>query len=134
MNDKVVIQTLLEQWAHNTKVGAQDKILENHSDSVVIYDVLPPMKYESAESYRRSWDEWQPKTTGENLFDLHDLRIVTGKDVAFAHAFIHCGGTLLDGSKFDEWVRATFCLEKQNGNWLITHQHISKPVPNNALQ
>lgn len=127
MNDKVEIQRLLEQWAHNTKIGEKDKILCNHAESVVIYDVLPPMKYESAESYRKSWDEWQPETTGESLFDLHDLKVIAGEDVAFAYGFIYCGGTLPDGKIFEDWVRATFCLEKQNGKWLITHQHISMP-------
>ena len=54
MNDHDEIQVLLEQWARNTKMGEQDRILDNHSESVVIYDVLPPMKYEGAEEYRKS--------------------------------------------------------------------------------
>jgi len=127
MNDHDEIQVLLAQWARNTKMGEQDRILDNHSESVVIYDVLPPMKYEGAEEYRKSWDEWQPETTGGNVFDLHDVKITAGHDVAFAYGFIHCGGTLPDGKTFEDWVRATFCLEKINGKWLIAHQHISMP-------
>ncbi len=127
MNNLTDIQTLLEQWAHSTRMGEQDRILNNHSESAVIYDVLPPMKYEGVEEYRKSWDEWQPETTNENIFDLHEVKITVGHDVAFAYGFIHCGGTLPDGKTFEDWVRATFCLEKQNGKWLITHQHISMP-------
>lgn len=85
------------------------------------------MKYESAEEYRKSWDEWQPETTGESLFNLHDLKVVAGSDVAFAYGLIHCGGTLPDGINFEDWVRATFCLEKNGGKWVVTHQHISMP-------
>ena len=44
MNDKREIQKLLEKWAYNTKIGAQEKILDNHSESVVIYDVWPPIR------------------------------------------------------------------------------------------
>ncbi|MBY0473820.1 MAG: nuclear transport factor 2 family protein [Nitrosomonas sp.] len=127
MNNHTDIQTLLEQWARSTRMGEQDRILNNHSESVIIYDVLPPMKYEGVEEYRKSWDEWQPETTGENIFDLHEVKITAGHDVAFAYGFIHCGGTLPDGKTFEDWVRATFCLEKLNGKWLITHQHISMP-------
>ncbi|RDE50668.1 MAG: ketosteroid isomerase [Candidatus Accumulibacter meliphilus] len=127
MKDQVEIQQLLERWALNTRTGKQDNILENHSESVVVYDVLPPMKYESAEEYRKSWDEWQPETTGESLFNLHDLKVVAGSDVAFAYGLIHCGGTLPDGINFEDWVRATFCLEKNGGKWVVTHQHISMP-------
>lgn len=127
MNDKLEIQNLLERWAYNTKIGAQDNILENHAESVVIYDVLPPMKYEGTKAYRDSWDEWQPETKGDSLFDLHELKVVVGENVAFAYGFIHCGGTLPDGKTFEDWVRATFCLEKRMGRWLVTHQHISMP-------
>ena len=127
MSNKFEIQKLLEKWAYNTKIGAQENILESHSDSVVIYDVLPPLKYEGAKAYRDSWDEWQPKTTGETLFDLKELKVIASEDVAFAYGFIHCGGTLSDGKTFEDLVRATFCLEKRRGKWLVTHQHISTP-------
>jgi ketosteroid isomerase-like protein len=85
------------------------------------------MKYEGAAAYRRSWDEWQPDTQGEGQFALRDLTIVAGGDVAFAHAFIQCGGTLPDGEVFEDTVRATFCLQKFGGAWSVAHQHISKP-------
>lgn len=127
MDDEKIIKQLLENWARSISAGENDKVLKNHSKSAVIYDVLPPMKYEGTESYRKSWDEWQPETQVESLFDLHDLKIVSDQNVAFAHAFIHCGGALPDGKNFEDWVRATFCLEKQDDKWLITHQHISMP-------
>jgi ketosteroid isomerase-like protein len=95
---------------------------------VVIFDVLSPMKYESAESYRRSWDEWQPEAQGEGQFDLEDLRVTAGTDVAFAYCFIRCGGTMPDGRSFEDLVRATFCLRKIEEFWKISHQHISKPL------
>jgi ketosteroid isomerase-like protein len=121
------VRTVLEEWAAATRQSRRDDILKNHSAYLVIFDVLPPMKYESAESYRRSWDEWQPVTQGEAVFDLENLTITAGNDVAFAHSFIRCGGTLPDGKTFQDLVRATFCLRKVNGSWVIEHQHVSKP-------
>lgn len=93
----------------------------------MIFDVLPPLQYRASEAYRESWDEWQPDTQGAVLFDLHDLQISHGTDLAFAHCLIHCGGTLADGNSFEDWVRATFCLRKGKSGWQIVHQHISKP-------
>lgn len=121
------VRTVLEEWAAATRQSRRDDILKNHSANLMIFDVLPPMKYESAESYRRSWDEWQPDTQGEAVFDLEDLTITAGNDVAFAHCFIRCGGTLPDGKTFQDLVRATFCLRKVNGSWVVEHQHVSKP-------
>lgn len=121
------VRTVLEAWAAATRQGRRDEILKHHSAGLVIFDVLPPMKYESAESYRRSWDEWQPETQGDAAFDLEDLRITAGRDVAFAHCFIRCGGSLPDGRRFEDLVRATFGLRKVDGSWVVEHQHVSKP-------
>lgn len=124
------VRTVLEEWATATRQGRIDQVLNNHAANLVIFDVLPPMKYESAESYRSSWDEWQPQTEGEAVFELENLTITAGDDVAFAHCFIRCGGTLPDGRTFQDLVRATFCLRKVNGSWVVEHQHVSKPYEN----
>ena len=121
------VRAVLEEWAAATRQSRMNDILKNHASDLMIFDVLPPMKYESAESYRRSWDGWQPDVRGEGVFNLEGLTIVAGVDLSFAHAFIRCGGTLADGRTFEDLVRATFCLKKVNGAWTVQHQHVSKP-------
>ena len=125
--DESDVRAVLEAWAAATRQNRKDDVLKNHVADLLIYDVLPPMKYESAESYRRSWDDWQPETQGDGLFDLEDLSVTASADVAFAHCFIHCGGTMPDGHAFQDLVRATFCLRKVDGSWKVFHQHVSKP-------
>jgi ketosteroid isomerase-like protein len=125
--DEIAIRELLESWAHATKQNRKDDVLANHSPSLVIFDVLPPMKYDSAESYRRSWDNWQPETDSDAQFELENLIVAAGSNVGFAHCFIRCGGTLPSGKKLEDVVRATFCLEKTGGIWSVSHQHVSKP-------
>lgn len=124
------VRTVLEEWAEATRLGRRDEILKHHSANLVIFDVLPPMMYAGAEAYKRSWDEWQPGTQGDAVFNLENLTITAGSDVAFAHSFIRCGGTLPDGTTFQDLVRATFCLRKVDGSWLVEHQHVSKPYVN----
>lgn len=125
---KTEINDVLQQWTKATRTGEQDEILANHLSDVLIYDVLAPMKYDGAAAYRASWGDWQPETNGEGQFDLEDLEITAGDSVAFAHGFIRCGGELPDGKKFEDLVRATFCLRKVSGQWKVAHQHISKPI------
>jgi ketosteroid isomerase-like protein len=126
--DEAQIRDLLHQWASATRKAQRDDVLANHLPDVLIYDVLAPMKYEGAAAYRKSWDEWQPDTQGEGQFELQDLSVTSGTDVAFAHGFIGCGGALPDGKSFEDLVRATFCLRKVSGSWKVAHQHISKPI------
>jgi ketosteroid isomerase-like protein len=125
--DEAAIRDVLASWAAATRQNRMNDVLKNHSPNLVIFDVLPPMKYDSAESYRRSWDDWQPQTEGEGQFDLENLVITIGSNVAFAHCFIRCGGVLQNGQPFSDVVRATFCLEKRTGSWKVCHQHVSKP-------
>jgi len=130
--DETTIRSLLKRWAEATRLDRQDEILSNHAPDALIFDVLPPMKYEGTAAYRKSWAEWQPETVGPGKFGLHDLAVTAGREVAFAHCLIHCGGTRPDGTTFEDWVRATLCLRKLAGRWLITHQHISMPVGDNG--
>lgn len=122
------VYAVLEDWAKATRQNRKDDILKHHVPDLVIFDVLPPMKYESTEAYRQSWDDWQPETQGEGQFDLENLSLTVSTDLAFAHCFIHCGGTMPNGHIFEDLVRATFCLKKMYGEWKILHQHISKPI------
>ena len=69
-----------------------------------------------------------PTHQGEGQFDLQDLSVTAGVDVAFAHCLIKCGGVLPNGRTFADLVRATFCLCKVSGSWKVAHQHISKPI------
>jgi ketosteroid isomerase-like protein len=122
------VRAVLEDWANATQQNRKDEILKHHVPDLVIFDVLPPMKYESAESYRQSWNDWQPETQSEGQFALENLSITASTDLAFAHCFICCGGTMPDGLTFQDLVRATFCLKKIDRTWKILHQHISKPI------
>lgn len=125
--DESAIHALLQSWASATRQGRQDDVLRHHAPDVLVYDVLPPMKYSSAAAYRQSWDDWQPDNQGELRFEFEDLSVTAGSGLAFAHGFIHCGGTLPSGRTFEDTVRATFCLGKVDGQWQVLHQHISKP-------
>jgi ketosteroid isomerase-like protein len=122
------IRETIEKWALATRTGKIEKVLENHSPELVIFDVLPPIKYTNAAEYKASWDDWQPDTKGEGIFNLHDLVVEASDEVGFGYCLIQCGGTLADGKKFEDWVRATFCLLRISGNWTIVHQHVSKPM------
>lgn len=125
--DEAQIRALLHHWAEATRTGRQDEVLARHAPDVLVYDVLPPLRYEGADAYRRSWDTWQPETAGPGVFALHDLRVTAGADVAFAHALVHCGYTTPDGRAVEDRVRATFCLRKAPDGWVVAHQHISVP-------
>lgn len=126
--NKQRIRQLLHQWRDATRAGRKDDILANHAKDVLIYDPIPPFKYEGAAAYRKSFDKWWPETEGSGKFDFHDLQITAGDDVAYAHGVITCGGTRPNGETFEDRVRLTVCLQQLRGKWVITHTHTSMPL------
>ena len=117
------IKKVLTDWETATRTGNDDAVLFNHATDLIIFDVLAPLQYKSAEAYRKSWDEWRPKDEVDALFKMHELNITASDTVAFAHCLIECGQ-----KPNVDWVRTTFCLSKTNGKWMITHQHSSMPM------
>ncbi len=51
--DERAIQTLLDDWTRATREGRSDDVLSGHAADVVIYDVLPPLRYTSAQRVPR---------------------------------------------------------------------------------
>jgi ketosteroid isomerase-like protein len=126
------VRAVLESWAKATRENRKDDILKNHAPELVIFDALPPLRYDSAASYRASWGDWQPDSQGAVQFDLENVVVHTSDELSTAHCLIRCGGTLPDGRSFQDLVRATFCLRKRAGSWEVFHQHISKPFQRSA--
>lgn len=127
--DQEQIREIIKNWANATQDGRKDDVLTNHAPNALIFDPLPPLKYDDAASYRKSFDKWWPDTVdGKGLFEVNDLTVVSGDDVAFAHALVRCGGVAPDGSAFEDVVRVTHCLQKRVGEWKIIHSHTSMPI------
>jgi uncharacterized protein (TIGR02246 family) len=122
-DDTAAIRTVLEGWARAVREADMDGVLAPHTDDVVMFDV-PPGVARGLDEYRATWDLFFAHQ-GKGAFDLRDLEIAAGKDVAFAHAVVTCGPREGEG-QFD--VRLTVGLRKVDGAWLITHEHHSVPA------
>lgn len=110
-------------------LGAKDldALARHYSDDVVSFDVEPPLQHVGRAAKMRNWERAFSVFARLN-YEVRDLHVIVGDDVAFAHGFGRLGGTLLDGSVIEGmWVRATFCLRRIDGAWLIVHDQASVP-------
>ncbi len=48
--DVTAIRALLEHWVESTRHGDNDHVLDGHAQDVLVFDVLPPVKYEGAQA------------------------------------------------------------------------------------
>jgi ketosteroid isomerase-like protein len=88
---------------------------------------FPPLQYQGAGAIKKRVSEWFASFEGSIGFQMRNLAITAGDDVAFCHSLNGVSGTSKDGAKVDMWWRATNCFRNIDGQWLITHGHSSEP-------
>jgi ketosteroid isomerase-like protein len=109
--------------------GDLDTVLADHADDIVMFDVPPPDDgVRGLDAYRETWPpffEWQRQGAS---FEITELAVTTGADVAFAHALLRCGTLDEFATDPDRRLRLTIGLRKQGERWIVTHEHHSFPI------
>lgn len=106
-----------------------DQVMKLYASDVAVFDVRPPLDVRGAEAYRQNFAQWFSQFEGPLNFEHIDLRIVPGESVAFCHYLGLVTGTRPGGGhRSGYWVRGTTCFERRDGEWLVTHEHISMPA------
>lgn len=104
-----------------------DGLRRLYSDDVVSFDVEPPLQHVGIDAKLRNWANAFAFFRDVH-YEVRDLVLTVDESVAFGHCFGRLSGTTNNGVAMDGmWVRATFCLRKIDGNWLITHDQVSVP-------
>ncbi|HEY1544993.1 MAG TPA: nuclear transport factor 2 family protein [Xanthobacteraceae bacterium] len=119
------IRELIEAWAEAVRRHDIPGILAHHAQEIVMFDLPPPLLSTGMEAYRKTWDLFFAYHKPSQAFDVEELTITAGDDVAFAFGIMRCGaGAKPEGFPF----RLTIGLRKIDGHWRVTHEHHSIPA------
>jgi uncharacterized protein (TIGR02246 family) len=121
------INALLDDWASAVRAKDLDRIFAHYARDILAFDAIAQLQFKGTEAYRRHWQACMAMCPGQMIFEVHDLTISTGDDVAFCHYLSRCGGTGAEGEEKVGWMRATAGLRRRGGRWLIVHEHFSAP-------
>src|SRR5262249_11190748 len=91
-------------------------------------DTAPPLQYGGTVAYRQNWAEWFPTFKGPVGYEIRELSITVGADLALGHSLNRITGMRTSGESTDVWLRATMGFRKLNGTWLIMHEHFWVPI------
>jgi ketosteroid isomerase-like protein len=127
--EEIPIRRLIESWASAVRRRDIDGILAHHARDIVIFDVPPPLQANGIEAYGETWVPLFDWLGDEGVFDVHDLHIVAGSDVAYAHAIIYCNRARPGPADTGLEIRLTIGLRKSRTGWVVTHEHHSLPRP-----
>ena len=128
MTDESKIRELIERWAAAVHAGDLDAVLSRHAEDIVMFDVPAPEDgVRGLDAYRSTWPgffEWQRKGAS---FEIVELSVTAGSDVAFAYALLRCGTPAELAQAPESRLRLTVGLRKFDGEWTVTHEHHSFP-------
>ena len=127
-NDEVDIQALIERWAKAVREENRAGIRADHDSEMLLFDVPPPFLSRGLEAYMATWETFLSWSEKPVAFDFHDVKITSGKDVAFATAIGRCAGVDPNSKREELEFRLTMCFRKIDGRWRVMHEHHSLPA------
>ena len=119
------IRALIEAWTDAVRRHDMPGILAHHEQGIVMFDLPPPLQPKGIEAYRKTWDLFFTSNKPSQAFDIEELTITAGDEIAFAFGIMRCGaGSRPGGFPF----RLTVGLRNFGGEWRVTHEHHSIPA------
>jgi uncharacterized protein (TIGR02246 family) len=127
--DEQQIRTLIESWADAVHAGDLETVVAAHAGDIVMFDVPPPYDgVRGIEAYRATWPPFFRFQLEGASFEIVSLDVTAGEDVAFAHALLRCGTPQELADKPENRLRLTLGLRKEDGRWVVAHEHHSFPL------
>src|SRR3979411_1000394 len=91
------IKALIQTWADAARRHDFSGILAHHEPDIVMFDLPPPLQSKGMDEYKKTWDLFFKYHKPSQAFDIEELAITAGKDVAFAVAIMRCGAGTFSG-------------------------------------
>ena len=128
-DDAKLVRDLVTRWATAVHAGDLATVLDDHAADIVMFDVPPPYEgVRGIDAYRDTWPpffDWQRQGAS---FEIEELDVTVGEEVAFAWALLRCGTADEFRDNPANRLRLTIGLRKRDGRWIVTHEHHSFPL------
>ena len=126
-DDEAAIRQLIDTLAEAVRAKDLDRMSRIFAPDIVSYDIEPPLRHVGAGAKGSNWTRvfGAYRRLG---YEVRELAVTVGGDVAFVHSLNRLSGTLTDGRQTATWVRWTGCFRKLDGDWRIAHDHVSVPL------
>ncbi len=126
--DEVDIRRRIDAGVAAVRAMDLEGVMALYAPDTVSFDIGSPLRSQGAEAKRRAWVEAFAMYQRPLGYEVRDLYIAVGDDVAFGHSVNRMSAVLKSGDRTGFWLRWTTCFRKIEGNWLIVHDHVSVPV------
>jgi len=126
--NEAAIRELIGGFVNAIRAKDVNRVMSVFAHEVVSFDLGPPLQHGGGETFVKRWQELFESYENPINYEVRDLNITAGDDVAFSYSLNRISGTMKDGQKTDRWLRWTACYRKTNGKWVIVHEQVSIPA------
>ena len=127
-DDRQEITDLIRAWVSAVREGDLEGVLSAHAEDIVMFDVPPPENgVRGIDAYRETWPPFFGWLRSGASFDIVELDVTAGDDVAYAWALLRCGTEDEFRKDPDNRLRLTIGLRRDGGRWVVSHEHHSFP-------
>lgn len=125
--DEAQIRALINDRVKAVRRRDINASMFNLAPDILSFDVVNPLQYIGSDDLRKRAEEWFSSLQSPIGYEIRNLSVTAGNDVAFSHGLSHVSATKSDGALLDMWWRTTVCFRKTAGKWVVTHEHNSVP-------
>ena len=122
------IRQRIDQLTEAVRAMDLERVMSFYAPDIVSFDIVPPLQHVGAGAKRKNWVDAFAVYQRPLGYEIRDLTISVGADVACGHSLNRISGALKNGRRIDFWLRWTTCFRKIDGTWLIEHDHVSVPL------
>src|SRR4051812_4688337 len=113
--DEADIRQRIDKLLEAIRATDLDGVMSVYAPDIVSFDIVPPLLHIGAEAKRRNWVDAFAAYQRPLGYEIRDLTITVGDDVAFGHSLNRISGTLKNGNRVEFWLRSTTCFRKIDG-------------------
>lgn len=124
------IRRVLEARLAALRTKDAERFVAHYATNVVTFDLAPPLVNAGTDvRHVAGLDAWLATWAGPVWQEISDFEATVAPEagIAYCHGLVNLRGEKIGEGTVDMWFRSTWCLDRIDGQWKITHEHNSTP-------
>jgi ketosteroid isomerase-like protein len=128
VTDEATIRDIVQRRVDAMRSKDVASFLDDYAGKTITFELPPPLRNTAPKGDSHDTMAAWLESKGDINYEIQDLVVAAGTDIAFCHCLTHLLEHDTDGSVAnDMWYRTTLGLRKTKGRWRIEHEHNSTP-------
>ena len=102
-SDEVEIRQRIHRWLEALRAMDLEGVMSFYAPDIVSFDIVPPLRHGGAKAKEKNWMDVFATYERPLGYEIRDLTLIVGHDVAFGHSLNRVSGTSKNGNRTDVW-------------------------------